>query len=92
VPEFKVIVHKRVFKFLKNLKDEAEKKRLKEAIFKLENYPLTLRRLDVKKLEGLERTFRIRIGDFKIIFHVDKREKVIYVTHIGLRESIYKKI
>jgi len=81
VPEFKVIVHKRVFKFLKNLKDEAEKKRLKEAIFKLENYPLTLRRLDVKKLEGLERTFRIRIGDFRIIFMSIKRESNLCYTY-----------
>lgn len=90
--EFKVFVHRRVFKFLKNLKNDALKNRLKEAILELENYPLALRRLDVEKLEGLERTFRIRVGDFRIIFYVDKREKVIYVTHIGLRGAIYEKI
>lgn len=36
--EFKVFVHRRVFKFLKNLKNDALKNRLKEAILGLENY------------------------------------------------------
>ena len=33
---------------------------------KLENYPITLREMDVEKVKGLDKTFRIRIGEYKI--------------------------
>ena len=88
---YKVLVHRRVVKFLENMVDEELKTRLKEVIFQLADYPLVLRRLDIEKLEGLERTYRVRIGDYRVIFHVDKKERTIYVTHIGHRKSVYKK-
>jgi len=89
VPRFKVIVHRRVYKYLKKIKDRELKDRLISVILGLEDYPLILRRMDVVKLEGLEKTFRIRVGDYRIIFFVDKRNRLIYVTHLGKRESIY---
>jgi mRNA-degrading endonuclease RelE of RelBE toxin-antitoxin system len=46
--------------------------------------------MDVEKLEGFERTFRVRIGRYRLVFHVDKKEKLIFVTHLGRRESIYQ--
>ena len=90
MPEFKVIVHRGVYKFLRGLKDKEIKERIKEAILSLEKYPLSLRTMDVEKLEGLERTFRIRVGEYRIIFHVDKKNDLVYVTHLGKRKSIYK--
>ena len=89
MPEYKVLAHRRVLKFLKSLRDERLKARLKEALAELQNYPIALRRLDVEKLEGLKRAYRIRVGEYRIIFLVDKEDKTIYITHIGRRESIY---
>jgi len=40
----------------------------------------------------LERTFRVRIGNYRIIFYVEKAEKTIYVTHIETRGKAYKKL
>ena len=60
---------------LKELRDEAVKERIKETLLKLVDYPLSLRELDVEKLEGAERTFRVRIGRYRLIFHVDKNER-----------------
>ncbi|PUA32621.1 MAG: hypothetical protein B9J98_03990 [Candidatus Terraquivivens tikiterensis] len=88
--EYKVLAHRRVIKFLKNLQDERLKARLKEALAELQNYPIALRRLDVEKLEGLKRAYRIRVGEYRIIFLVDKEDKTIYITHIGRRKSIYE--
>lgn len=90
MPRYNVFAHKRVLKFLKDLAEEETKSKIKETIRKLADYPLTLREMDVEKLEGVERTFRVRIGRYRLIFHVDKRERVIYVTHLGTRESIYQ--
>jgi len=92
VPKYKVIAHRRVHKFINNLKDENLKDTIKDALTKLENYPITLREMDVEKIKGLEKTFRIRIGRYRIIFHVDKTEKTIYVTHAKTRKKIYKKL
>ena len=91
MPEYRIIAHKRVFKFLQDLKDENLKNKFKETILELKNYPIALRRFDVEKLEGLERSYRLRIGEYRIIFTVNKREKTIFITHIGKRESIYEK-
>lgn len=38
--------------------DEKLKNKIKESIEKLVDYSLILRELDVKKLEGIERTYR----------------------------------
>ena len=92
MPEYKVIAHRRVHKFLLKLKDEKLKTAVKTAIIKLQNYPISLREMDVEKIKGLERTFRIRIGDYRIIFHVDKIERTIYVAHIEARKKVYKRL
>jgi len=91
MPEYRILAHKRVLKFLQNLKDGSLKNRLKETIRELSNYPIALKKLDVEKLEGLERSYRIRVGEYRIIFVVDKRERTIFLTHIGKRESVYEK-
>lgn len=92
MPKYKVIAHRRVHKFISDLKDENFKNTIKDTLTKLENYPVTLREMDVEKIKGLEKTFRIRIGKYRIIFHVDKTEKTIYVTHAEIRKKAYKKL
>jgi mRNA interferase RelE/StbE len=90
VPRYTVVAHKRVLRFLRELEEGTLKDRIKQAVKKLADYPLSLRELDVEKLEGLERAFRVRIGRYRMIFHVDKKERVVFVTHLGKRESIYE--
>jgi mRNA interferase RelE/StbE len=92
VPKYRVIAHRRVHKFLSDAKDENLKSTMKDALTKLENYPMTLREMDIEKIRGLEKTFRIRIGKYRIIFHVDKTEKTIYVTHAETRKRVYEKL
>ena len=91
MPKYKVIAHRRVHKFISDLKDENLKSTVKDALSKLENYPLALKEMDIEKIKGLEKTFRIRIGKYRIIFYVDGTEKIIYVTHAETRKKIYKK-
>jgi len=90
VPKYKVVAHRRVHKFISELKDEKLRNMIKDAIVKLENYPITLREMDAEKIKGLEKTFRIRIRKYRILFHVDKTEKTIYVMHAEIRKKVYK--
>jgi len=92
VPNYKVIAHRRVHKFISNLKDPNLKNTVINTLTNLQNYPITLREMDVEKIKRLEKTFRLRIGKYRIIFHVDNAEKTIYVTHAETRKKIYKKI
>jgi mRNA interferase RelE/StbE len=92
VPKYKVIAHRRVHRFISDLKNENLKSMVKDALTKLENYPITLREMDVEKIKGLDKTFRIRIGKYRIIFYVDKTEKTIYITHAETRKKVYTKL
>ncbi|RLI08856.1 hypothetical protein DRO42_05575 [Candidatus Bathyarchaeota archaeon] len=91
MPRFKVIAHRRVHKFIRTLRNEKLKHAIIEALEKLEDYPLSLREMDVERIKGLKKTFRVRVGQHRIIFHVDKNEKIIYVTHLDTRKKIYRK-
>ena len=91
MPKFKVIAHRRVHKFLRTLRNDALKNSIIEALEKLEDYPISLREMDVETIKGLKKTFRIRVGQHRIIFHVDKPERTIYVTHLDTREKVYRK-
>ncbi len=75
--------------YIKDVKIENEKTRIKEAIESLADYPFSLRNMDVEKMKGREKTFRIRVGDHKILFSVDKRDRVVYVTEINKRKNVY---
>lgn len=46
---------------------------------------------DVKKLKGLENYYRIRKGNWRILYIVDFDTKAIYVNRILPRKSAYKR-
>ena len=46
--------------------------------------------MDIEKIKGLKRVFRIRIGKYRVIFFVDKTERTIYVSHAKIRKRKYK--
>ena len=48
--------------------------------------------MDVEKIKGMDKTFRIRIGKHRIIFYSDTKEKTIYVTHAEDRKKVYTKL
>jgi mRNA interferase RelE/StbE len=43
-----------------------------------------------EKLQGQE-NYRIRIGDYRVIYTVHDREKLVEIIKIGNRKEIYKK-
>jgi mRNA interferase RelE/StbE len=45
----------------------------------------------VIKLSARGREWRYRVGDYRIVFTLDQRARLIEVIEIGKREDIYKK-
>ncbi len=46
---------------------------------------------DVKRLQGGSNNYRLRVGDFRIIFSKDGEKLIILVIEIGPRGDIYNK-
>lgn len=44
----------------------------------------------VRKLEGEEDLYRIRIGDFRIIYTIENRRLLVLVIRIGNRRDVYR--
>ena len=91
MPKYKIVAHRKVYKFLNEVSDQALKTAIKEHIEKLEDYPLSLREMDTEVIRGVKNTFRLRIGTYRIIFFVDKADATIYVTDIKARKKAYTK-
>ena len=52
---------------------------------------MSLRDMDVAAIRGMKKTFRIRVGTYRIIFTVEKAENTVYVTHLDARKRVYRK-
>jgi mRNA interferase RelE/StbE len=44
-----------------------------------------------EKLTGLE-AFRVRVGDYRIIYEVDESARIVVVTRIRHRREVYRKL
>ncbi|TXD32083.1 type II toxin-antitoxin system RelE/ParE family toxin [Lujinxingia vulgaris] len=43
----------------------------------------------VKKLKGHEDLWRIRVGDYRIIYEIEDAKLIIYVLHVANRKNAY---
>lgn len=43
-----------------------------------------------KKIKGTESTYRLRIGDYRVIYQVEVSEKVVIVYYVRHRKNAYK--
>jgi mRNA interferase RelE/StbE len=66
---FEVLAKRRVLKALKKL-DEGRRRQFREVFLLLKRNPITFRELDVVKLRGYENMYRIRMGDYRIVYEV----------------------
>ena len=81
---YKIIIKKKAKKFIDKL-PKNEKMRIVKAIEVLPNGE------DIKKLKGHSELFRLRVGDYRIIYTVDNGELTVYVIDAGNRGEIYNK-
>lgn len=43
-----------------------------------------------KKLRGYKDQWRIRIGDYRVIYTIDNAAKIVTVTHVAHRREVYE--
>jgi mRNA interferase RelE/StbE len=82
---FKVTFKASVAKDLKRL-DRLAAHRVLRAVESLQENPFPN---SSKKLLGSERTFRIRVGDYRVIYIVNKQGREIEIQRVRHRRDVY---
>jgi len=62
------------------------KKKIAKAIDKLETNPYPN---GVKKLSNEDNLYRIRVGDYRIVYHISNDELLILIVRVRHRKDIY---
>lgn len=83
---YKLRIKKSAVKELETISRKSDRQRIAARIESLAENP---RPPGCKKLSGSDR-YRIRQGDFRIVYSVEDDELVVYVVKIGDRKSVYR--
>lgn len=74
---------------LKDLK-KLDKKVIPLIINKIESLSNNPRSLQSIKLSGVLNSFRLRIGDYRVVYQINDSEKIVTIFGIGHRKEIYR--
>jgi mRNA interferase RelE/StbE len=85
---YRIVLTNRAAKGLDSAPQHVQK-RIGEALDALRESFAPVKLFDVKKLKGLEDTFRIRIGDWRMIYEFRRKESTIVVLDIAPRGKAY---
>ena len=87
--KYSVKIQRRARKFLKSAPSNVRKS-ITEEMSKLYKTPFPE---GYEEVEGKKKNrYRLRVGDYRIIYDVEKKKLLILIVRIGSRGDIYKKI
>lgn len=81
--QYRIEIDKRAVKFISK-QPKPQRERLLRAIYKL---PETG---DIKQMQGYINYYRLRVGDYRVIYTVNNDVLLVRVVEIGNRGDIYK--
>ena len=84
--KYKLFIEKAALKELSRIPSKEQSR----IITSIENLTEVPRPPGVKKLTGRE-AWRIRIGNYRIIYEIQDDKLVVLIVHIGHRKDIYRK-
>jgi len=85
--KYSVLLEKAAARFLLRIRDAKLKERLDEVI---ESLSTDQRPSGCRKLAGTSDRYRIRIGNYRIIYRIDDRKVTVLVLAIGHRREVYE--
>lgn len=86
---FEINIKDKSFKFISSLQIK-DRERLKEAMLVLKEDPVPIKSLDITKLKGEKNKYRIRKGEFRIVYEVIWEQKLILIHRVDFRGNVYK--
>jgi mRNA interferase RelE/StbE len=84
---YQVLLRPRAQKFLRELRDKTLLARVVEVLRELAENP---RRVGSEKLSGPEELYRIRVGDYRILYQIQDDALLMLVVKIGHRREVYR--
>jgi mRNA interferase RelE/StbE len=91
VDKFHVILIPAALKFYKTCTPELAKQ-LNKCFNELEKNPFFGRNIKLLQGQSSEKRYRYRIGDYRVIYFVDKQSKNVVITLISARPSAYRNL
>lgn len=85
---FEVVLHKAVLGELRKL-PATVRQRVKDAIDELPNDPTPP---GAARLKGSASAYRLRFGDYRMLYEVHATEIVVYVLGVGHRREVYQRL
>jgi len=82
---YQVAILRRAVKELARL-PEKDRRRIEIDIESLATFP---RSHDSKKLTGRD-GYRIRSGDYRVVYEIDDRQRIVTILHVGHRKDVYR--
>ncbi len=86
---YNVLLHRNVIKRLKDAPEHIKRK-FEELVEELKYNPIPSEKFDVKKLKGRENTFRVRLGEYRVIYELQRKKLLILVIKFGKRKNVYE--
>ena len=83
---FKILYSKKILKELNEL-DNFTYLKIRERILSLETEPRPVGSLKLTSDNG----YRIRTGDYRILYEIDDKMRTVKLLRIGHRKNVYKK-
>ena len=83
---YKIIIEKKAQKYLQDL-SKPDHAKVASKIKSLTSS--NLQSLNIKKLQGYKKLYRLRVSDYRVIFAVIPDKKIILIAVIGHRKEVY---
>lgn len=81
---YEIVIERKALKFI-NKQSQDQKRRILAAIYRLPEGT------DITKLASKDELYRLRVGDYRILYTVDNGKLIVYVIDAGNRGQIYKR-
>ena len=86
---YRIRLHKQATKMLRNM-PEGARRAIKRRIDLLADDPYQNPQLDIKKMQGFASIYRLRVGQYRIIYEIIADELVVLILRLGPRGDVYK--
>jgi mRNA interferase RelE/StbE len=83
--DFSIVISNRVARNIRRLPKNVQKR----IANKIGLIPIQPQLLDIKKMVGMEDTYRLRVGDYRILFLIDFEKKLVKISDINTRGRAY---
>ncbi|MFH1644237.1 MAG: type II toxin-antitoxin system RelE/ParE family toxin [bacterium] len=85
---YKIIFSRSSEKFLEKLDEQSRISILK----KVKELRDNSKNLDIKKLKSNFKLYRLRVGNFRVVYSVKHERVIIYIVAIDYRKDVYKSL